>query len=285
MIKYRLYACKQLWTHVERLSSYHEKNQSLTAELHNVSRLEEWRHPTDDSERVTPGPMNKTLTKEYLKLWSLPLSMDTAVYFQPPSYLMYTDDKITTNVSCLYISCLIDKDVFGFQITVNNVERVKILECQDDLTGVECCLWLATATQIGSLNVRKHYQDALLRDCHWWNISHILNDFLHYSQKVWNKEEVDVIWYLRTNWSLVLWIQICPSSFSCVKTVTPVDTTINWFCLLAAPVWDISSLQFVLQRFRTVYHRRVLTSPVWKYLSLVSILTFWSSTECLLFLL
>jgi len=74
---------------------------------------------------------------------------------------------------------------------------------------------------------------------------------------------------------------LCPSFvwWRVVKT----GHQINCFCLLAVPVWDISSLQFVLQRFGTVCRRTASTSPVWIDLSLVSIPIFWSDTAAFTF--
>ena len=50
------------------------------------------------------------------------------------------------DTACLEIARLVDEDVFWFQVAIYDIERVEILECQDDLCSVECCMWLAAVT-------------------------------------------------------------------------------------------------------------------------------------------
>ena len=49
--------------------------------------------------------------------------------------------------ACLEVPRLVDEDIFWLQVAVDDIERVEILERQDDLSGVECCVRLAAATE------------------------------------------------------------------------------------------------------------------------------------------
>jgi len=44
------------------------------------------------------------------------------------------------DTACLEIARLVDEDVFWFQVAVDDIEGVEVLERQDDLSSVECCM-------------------------------------------------------------------------------------------------------------------------------------------------
>ena len=61
--------------------------------------------------------------------------------------IYWTSSWRRRNKKYLEISGVIDKDVFRLQVAVDDVERVKIFERQDDLGRVERCVGLAAGTQ------------------------------------------------------------------------------------------------------------------------------------------
>jgi len=53
----------------------------------------------------------------------------------------------TSTAACLEVASLVDEDVFWLQIAVDDVQCVQVLESQDDLSGIERSVCLATATK------------------------------------------------------------------------------------------------------------------------------------------
>ena len=73
------------------------------------------------------------------------------------------------SVACLEVAGVVDEDVFRLEVTVDDVERVQILERQHHLTGVERRIRLASPTATTSRysndSERSHRIAAAWRPC------------------------------------------------------------------------------------------------------------------------
>jgi len=118
-------------------------------------------------------------------------------FFQPPKWRRRT----AHNAACLEISFLVDENVFWLQIAIDDFQRVKILESEDDLSGVERCLGLATATTVSHQNIRKLREKRINSRFNWIRnqvsrssgLGHRVNDFR--PGRVWSEVEC-VVWNL-----------------------------------------------------------------------------------------